>query len=442
MFEALTERLGQVFRRLSGRGRLSERDVDEALREVRLALLEADVHYRVVKTFTERVRARATGAEVLEGLAPAHQVVRIVRDELTQLLGGRAEPLRVDPPWPAVFVMVGLQGSGKTTAAGKLAHLLRRQGRRVLLVACDLQRPAAAAQLEVLARQAGVDFFGVPGGMTPPDVAKAGVAHARRGGHEVVVVDTAGRQHVDEALMAEASRIVEAAQARQVLLVVDAMTGQDAVNVAQAFVARMRIDGIVLTKLDGDARGGAALSVREVTGAPILFAGTGERLDGLEPFHPDRMAGRILGMGDVLTLIERAEQAVEAERAREMVKRLREDAFGLDDFLEQLRQVRRMGPLDQVLAMIPGLGGRLPAGLKVDERELSRIEAIIQSMTPQERRQPSIIDGSRRRRIAAGSGTTVQDVNRLLKQYEEARRMLRHLARGQGPRVGWRRGSL
>ncbi|HEY8425830.1 MAG TPA: signal recognition particle protein [Limnochordales bacterium] len=442
MFEALTERLGQVFRRLSGRGRLSERDVDEALREVRLALLEADVHYRVVKAFIERVRARAMGAEVLEGLAPAHQVVRIVRDELTQLLGGRTEPLRVDPPWPAVFVMVGLQGSGKTTAAGKLAHLLRRQGRRVLLVACDLQRPAAVQQLEVLARQAGADFFGVPGGMSPPDVAKAGVAHARRGGHEVVIVDTAGRQHVDEALMEEARRIVEAVQARQVLLVVDAMTGQDAVNVAQAFVSRMRIDGIVLTKLDGDARGGAALSVREVTGAPILFAGTGERLDGLEPFHPDRMAGRILGMGDVLTLIERAEQAVEAERAREMVKRLREDAFGLDDFLEQLRQVRRMGPLDQVLAMIPGLGGRLPAGLKVDERELSRIEAIIQSMTPQERRQPSIIDGSRRRRIAAGSGTTVQDVNRLLKQYEEARRMLRHLARGQGPRAGWMRGSL
>jgi len=442
VFEALTERLGQVFRRLSGRGRLSERDVDEALREVRLALLEADVHYRVVKAFIERVRARAMGAEVLEGLAPAHQVVRIVRDELTQLLGGRTEPLRVDPPWPAVFVMVGLQGSGKTTAAGKLAHLLRRQGRRVLLVACDLQRPAAVQQLEVLARQAGADFFGVPGGMSPPDVAKAGVAHARRGGHEVVIVDTAGRQHVDEALMEEARRIVEAVQARQVLLVVDAMTGQDAVNVAQAFVSRMRIDGIVLTKLDGDARGGAALSVREVTGAPILFAGTGERLDGLEPFHPDRMAGRILGMGDVLTLIERAEQAVEAERAREMVKRLREDAFGLDDFLEQLRQVRRMGPLDQVLAMIPGLGGRLPAGLKVDERELSRIEAIIQSMTPQERRQPSIIDGSRRRRIAAGSGTTVQDVNRLLKQYEEARRMLRHLARGQGPRAGWMRGSL
>ena len=442
MFEALTERLGQVFRRLSGRGRLSERDVDEALREVRLALLEADVHYRVVKAFIERVRARAMGAEVLEGLAPAHQVVRIVRDELTQLLGGRTEPLRVDPPWPAVFVMVGLQGSGKTTAAGKLAHLLRRQGRRVLLVACDLQRPAAVQQLEVLARQAGADFFGVPGGMSPPDVAKAGVAHARRGGHEVVIVDTAGRQHVDEALMEEARRIVEAVQARQVLLVVDAMTGQDAVNVAQAFVSRMRIDGIVLTKLDGDARGGAALSVREVTGAPILFAGTGERLDGLEPFHPDRMAGRILGMGDVLTLIERAEQAVEAERAREMVKRLREDAFGLDDFLEQLRQVRRMGPLDQVLAMIPGLGGRLPAGLRVDERELSRIEAIIQSMTPQERRQPSIIDGSRRRRIAAGSGTTVQDVNRLLKQYEEARRMLRHLARGQGPRAGWMRGSL
>ncbi|HEY8497861.1 MAG TPA: signal recognition particle protein [Limnochordales bacterium] len=442
MFEALTERLGQIFRRLSGRGRLTERDVEEALREVRLALLEADVHYQVVKRFTERVRARATGAEVLEGLAPAHQVVRIVRDELTRLLGERTQPLRLDPPWPVPLVAVGLQGSGKTTVVAKLGYLLRRQGRRVLVAACDLRRPAAVEQLRVLAEQAGVDFFAMPPPASPPDVAGAAVAHARRAGHEVVIVDTAGRQHVDDALMEEAARIVEAAQARQVLLVVDAMTGQDAINVAQAFASRMRVDGIVLTKLDGDARGGAALSVREVTGAPILFAGTGERLEALEPFHPERMAGRILGMGDVLTLIERAEQAMEAEKAREMVRRLREDSFGLDDFLEQLRQVRRMGPLDQILAMLPGVGGRLPAGLRVDERELVRIEAIIQSMTPEERRQPSIIDGSRRRRIAAGSGTTVQDVNRLLKQYEEARRMLRQLARGQGPRPGWLRGSL
>lgn len=444
MFEALTERLSQVFRRLSGRGKLSEKDVDEALREVRLALLEADVNFRVVKAFIERVRARATGAEVLEGLAPAHQVVRIVRDELTQLLGGRTQPLVLDPPWPAVVVAVGLQGSGKTTAVAKLGYLLRRRhGRRVLLAACDLQRPAAVEQLRVLAQQAGVDFFSIPpgAGVTPQDVARAAVAHARRAGHEVVIVDTAGRQHVDEEMMEQARQIVEAAQARRVLLVVDAMTGQDAVNVAQAFVSRMPVDGIILTKLDGDARGGAALSVREVTGAPILFAGVSEKLGGLEPFHPDRMASRILGMGDVLTLIERAEQAVEAQKAQELAKRLREDSFGLDDFLEQLRQVRRMGPLDQLLAMIPGLGGRIPAGLKVDEKELKRVEAIIQSMTPAERRNPSIIDGSRRRRIAAGSGTTVQDVNRLLKQYEEARRMLRQIARGQGPKLGLLRGG-
>ncbi|MEW6046976.1 MAG: signal recognition particle protein [Bacillota bacterium] len=434
MFEALTERLTEVFRRLSGRGKLSEKDVDEALREVRLALLEADVNFRVVKAFIERVRARATGAEVLEGLAPAHQVVRIVRDELTHLLGGKAQAFTLDPPWPAAVVMVGLQGCGKTTAAARLAYLLqRRQGRRVLLAACDLHRPAAIEQLRVLAAQAGANFFSAGTDLPAPEVAKAAVAHARRAGHEVVVVDTAGRQHVDEELMEEARHIVEAAQARRVLLVVDAMTGQDAVTVAQAFASRMPVDGIVLTKLDGDARGGAALSVREVTGAPIVFAGVSEKLDGLEVFHPDRMAGRILGMGDVMTLIERAEQIAEAQKAEQLVKRLREDAFDLGDFLEQLRQVRRMGPLDQILAMIPGLRSRLPANVKVDEKELARIEAIIQSMTPAERRTPSIIDGSRRRRIAAGSGATVQDVNRLLKQYEEARRMLRLAAGGQGP---------
>lgn len=430
MFEALTERLSAVFQRLGGRGRLSEKDIDEALREVRMALLEADVHFRVVKGFIERVRAKATGAEVLEGLAPAHQVVRIVRDELTLLLGGKAEPFTLDPPWPASIVLVGLQGSGKTTAAAKLAHLLRRRaGRSVLLVGADLQRPAAAEQLRILAGQAGAEFFPPELPSTPPDVARAALVHAGRTGHEVVIVDTAGRQHVDEDLMKEAARIVEAARARRVLLVVDAMTGQDAVQVARSFSGRMRIDGVVLTKLDGDARGGAALSVREVTGAPIVFAGTSERIDGLEPFHPDRMASRILGMGDVLTLIERAEREMEGTKAQDVLRRLREDAFGFDDFLEQLRQVRRMGPLEQVLSMIPGMGSRGMKGLAVDEKELSRIEAIIQSMTPTERRAPGIIDGSRRRRIARGSGTSVQDVNRLLRQYEEARRMMRLLAR-------------
>ncbi|MBE3598049.1 MAG: signal recognition particle protein [Limnochordaceae bacterium] len=427
MFEALTERLNAVFKRLSGRGRLSERDVDEALREVRLALLEADVNFRVVKGFIDRVRSRATGAEVLEGLAPAHQVVRIVRDELTALLGGKAQALVLDPPWPAVVVMVGLQGSGKTTAAAKLGYFIhKRQGRRVLLVAADLQRPAAIEQLRILSQQAGCGFFSAGQGLSAPDVARAGVACADKEGYEVVIVDTAGRQHVDEELMEEARRIVEASRARQVLLVVDAMTGQDAVNVARAFAERVGVHGVVLTKLDGDARGGAALSVREVTGAPILFAGTGERLEGLEPFYPDRMAGRILGMGDVLSLIERAEQAVRADEARSVLRKIREDSFGLDDFLDQLRQVRRMGPLDQLLSMIPGLGqAKALKGLNVDEKELNRVEAIIQSMTPSERRNPAIIDGSRRRRIAAGSGTRVQDVNRLLRQYEEARRMMR-----------------
>lgn len=435
MFTALTKRLSEALRGLTGRGRLSPRDVDEALREVRLALLEADVNFRVVKEFVERVRARAVGAQVLESLHPAHQVVKVVRDELTELLGGRAVPFVLDPPWPVPVVLVGLQGSGKTTTVAKLGLHLKRKGRRVLLAACDLRRPAAVQQLQTLASQAELDCFAFPGATDPVRVARDALEHARRAGYEVLLIDTAGRLHVDEEAMREAARIAEAVQARRILLVLDGMTGQDAVQAAAAFRSALAVDGVILTKLDGDARGGAALSVRAVTGVPILFAGVGEKLDGLEPFHPDRMAGRILGMGDVLSLIERAEQAVQEEQARAMVRRLREDQFGLDDYLDQLRQLRRMGPLEQVLAMIPGLGSRLPKEMQVDEGELARAEAIILSMTPAERRNPSIIDASRRRRIARGSGTQVQDVNRLLKQFEQSRQLLRRMLK-QGPLPG------
>ncbi|HEY8487060.1 MAG TPA: signal recognition particle protein [Limnochordales bacterium] len=441
MFAALSQRLAEVLKRLAGRGRLSPQDVEQALKEVRMALLEADVHFRVVKEFTERVRQRAVGQEVLESLSPAHQVVKIVRDELTQLLGGTHVGFTVEPPWPAVVALVGLQGSGKTTTAAKLARHLRARGRRVLLVGCDLRRPAAVDQLATLARQAGVEFFGPQGARDGVEVARRAVAHARQNGYEVVVLDTAGRLHVDEELMEELERLAREVTPARTLLVVDAMMGQDAVQSAQAFASRIHLDGLVLTKLDGDSRGGAALSVRAVTGAPVVFAGTGEKLDQLEPFYPDRMAARILGMGDVLSLIERAEQAVDRERAQQLVQHLREDRFGLDDYLGQLRQLRRMGPLEQVLSMIPGLRGRLAARPEVDEKELVRMEAIILSMTPEERRNPSIIDASRRRRIARGSGTQVQDVNRLLRQFDELQRLMRRMvksAKGKEAGLPWR----
>ena len=429
MFAALSQRLSEVFRRLSGRGRLSAEDVEAALREVRLALLEADVHYRVVKDFVESVRRRAVGDEVLQSLTPAQQVIRIVRDQLRELLGGQTPEFGVSGPWPACVLLVGLQGAGKTTTAAKLALWLKGRGRRVLLVACDLRRPAAVDQLHSLARRVGVDFFGPGESRDAVEVARRALEHARRSGHEVVVLDSAGRLHVDEALMEEAARLAQAVDARHTLLVVDAMTGQDAVNAASAFAARCRLDGVILTKLDGDSRGGAALSVRAVTGAPVVFVGTGERLEALEPFRPDRMASRILGMGDVLSLIERAEQALQADQVASVMQHLREDRFGLDDYLEHLRQLRRMGPLDQILSLIPGLRQRLPAGQQPDERELIRTEAIILSMTPKERRNPSIIDASRRRRIAAGSGTRVQDVNRVLRQFEEMQRLMRRVVR-------------
>ncbi len=428
MFETLQNRLQEIFTRLTGRGVLSEADVDAVLREVRLALLEADVNFRVAKEFTDRVRQAAIGAQITKSLSPGQQVVKLVHQELIRLLGGSARELRFAPAPPTVFMLVGLHGTGKTTTAGKLAYRLRRRGRRPLLVATDLRRPAAITQLQVVGHQAEVPVFAQERARDPLTVAQAAVEEARRLGYDVVIIDSAGRQHIDDELMDELRRMREAIAPHEVLLVVDAMIGQDAVAMAARFHQTLSVDGIILSKLDGDARGGATLSVVEVTGCPVLFAGTGEKLEALEPFHPDRIASRILGMGDVLTLIEKAQESVDAQAAAEMERKLRRAEFTLEDFQAQLRQVRSMGPLDRLLELVPGVGARMKglAG-QVDERALARIEAMINSMTPEERRHPQIIDGSRRRRIARGSGTTIQDVNRLLRQFEEARRLLKQV---------------
>lgn len=444
MFSALGERLQGVLARLKGRGKLSEKDVEAALREVRLALLEADVNYKVARDFVTRVKERAVGAEVLESLTPGQQVVKIVYEELCALMGGERAPLRLKGKAgdPAVILLAGLQGSGKTTSAAKLAVYLKRQGRRPLLVACDVYRPAAMKQLKVLGEQIQVPVYADETSRDPLAIARAALEHARREHHDVVIVDTAGRLHIDEELMDEIAALKDLLQPDEVLLVVDAMTGQEAVNVAKSFDERLNLDGVILTKLDGDARGGAALSVKAVTGKPIKFTGVGEKTDALEPFHPDRMARRILGMGDVLSLIEKAEQSIDQATRERMAERLRSAQFDLEDFLEQLRQVRNMGPLDQLLGMIPGFSSaKQLQGLQIDERELKRVEAIIQSMTPEERRNPDIIDGSRRRRIAAGSGTKVQDVNRLLKQFEQTRKMIKQLG-GWEKRAKKARGPL
>ncbi|MCL6498554.1 MAG: signal recognition particle protein [Firmicutes bacterium] len=440
MFEALQERLAGVFRRLSGRGVLRPEDVDAAVREVRLALLEADVHVQVVRDFIARVREAAVGREVWKSLTPAQQVVQVVYEELVRLLGGEHRELVPAPRPPTVVLLCGLHGTGKTTQAAKLALYLRKRGRRPLLVAADLQRPAAVRQLQVVGERAGVPVF-APALTDPAEVARSAVDHARSAGYDFVLVDTAGRVHVDDDLLQELRRVRDAAAAHYVLLVVDAMTGQEAVRVARRFHEALTIDGVVLTKLDGDARGGAALSVVAAVGRPVMFVGTGEKLEALEPFHPDRMASRILGMGDVLTLVERAREAVDAQRAAELERKLRRAEFTLEDFREQLRQVRRMGPLESLLELIPGvaaLRGRRPEADE-QERELKRMEAILDSMTPEERRDPSILNASRKRRIARGSGTTVQDVNRLLKQFEEAKRMMRELERmgRRGKRPLW-----
>jgi signal recognition particle subunit SRP54 len=425
MFSSLGEKLQETFKRLKGKGKLTEQDVDAALREVRVALLEADVNFKVVKDFVKRIRERAVGQEVLANLNPAHQVVKIVRDELTALMGGENARLNIAPKPPAVIMLVGLQGSGKTTTAAKLCVLLKKQGRRPLLVAADVYRPAAIRQLEVLGGQIQVPVYSSD--KSPVGIATGAFEEAVRKGNDTVVIDTAGRLHINEELMKELDLIKKSVKPHEILLVADAMTGQDAVTVAETFHKRLELDGVVLTKLDGDTRGGAALSIREVTGCPIKFAGVGEKLDMLEPFHPDRMADRILGMGDVLTLIEKAQDTFDIQQASEMQKRIKSADFNLEDFLVQLRQFKKMGPLEQVLGMLPGFGNmkKVRDQFQLDERDLVLTEAIINSMTAEERRRPDVIDGSRRRRIAHGSGTTVQDVNRLLKQFGQTKKLIR-----------------
>jgi signal recognition particle subunit SRP54 len=435
MFDSLSDRLRKTLGNLTGRGRIGEADVDAAMREIRLSLLEADVNFKVVKDFVARVRERAVGSEVLESITAGQQIVKIVNDELVALLsaGDRVFQLTGNP---AVVAMVGLQGSGKTTSTAKLARHVIKQGRRPLLVAADPYRPAAADQLETLGRQLDVPVYRAPAGTKVVDIAKGGVEAAKRQVRDVVILDTAGRLTVDEALMAEIAAVNEAVQPVETLLVVDAMTGQEAVAVAQAFVAAVPVTGLILTKIDGDARGGAALSISAVTGVPVKFMGTGEKTDALEVFHPDRLAGRILGMGDVLTLVERAQEVVDQKQAAQMEEKLRKASFTLEDFLDQLQQVQKMGPLGQIMGMIPGMGGMAnEAQAAVDRGDLKRIEAIIRAMTPAERRDPHLLNGSRRRRIAAGSGTTLTDVNRLVKQFTEMQKLMKQLAGSGGRRA-------
>jgi signal recognition particle subunit SRP54 len=436
MLESLSTRLQGIFDRLGGRGRLTEENIQEALREVRIALLEADVNFKVVRAFIDRVRARAVGQDVLRSLTPAQQVVKVVHDELVELLGGSGHRLAMAPHPPTVVMLIGLQGSGKTTTAAKLARLYAKQGQHPILAAADTYRPAAMDQLRTLGGQLGVPVVGTPG-QTPLEICRAARDEAAARGLTPLILDTAGRLHIDEAMLDELKAIRREITPHHVLLVVDAMTGQDAVTVAERFNQAVGIDAVVLTKMDGDSRGGAALSVRHVTGRPIAFVGVGEKAEALEPFHPDRVASRILGMGDVLSLVERAQATVDQEKAQALVRKLREDAFTLDDFREQLHQLRRMGPLDQVLGMLP-FGKMLrgaPAELAGEQADLTRFDAIIASMTPGERQTPEIINGSRRQRIARGSGTTVQDVNRLLKQFAQLRKMMKQL-KGMDGRLG------
>ena len=425
-FESLTEKLAATFKRLRGKGRLSESDVKQAMKEIKMALLEADVNFKVVKSFIASVSQRAVGADVMESLTPAQMIVKIVNEELTALMGGGESKLAISSTPPTVVMLVGLQGAGKTTNGAKLAGLMKKQGKRPLLAACDIYRPAAIQQLEVVGGQLDLPVFQM-GQANPVDIARAAVEHAKRHGNDMVFLDTAGRLHVDEQLMDELRAIKAAVSPTEILLVVDAMIGQDAVTAAKAFDDALDIDGVMLTKLDGDARGGAALSIRAVTGKPIKFAGTGEKLDNIEVFHPDRMASRILGMGDVLSLIEKAEQTLDAKKAAEQLERLRKNKFTLSDFYDQLKQLKGMGDLQDIASMLPGMGSK-KMDLSVDEKGLARTEAIIQSMTPYERENPSVLNSSRKKRIAAGSGTQVVDVNRLLKQFEGIQQLTRQFA--------------
>lgn len=437
MFESISEKFQTIFRKLGMRGRLTEKNIQEGLREVRLALLEADVHYKVVKDFMEKVSARAVGQEVIKSVTPAQQIIKIVHDALAELMGPADSSLPLDPGAPSVIMMVGLQGTGKTTTCAKLARYLAGKGKQPCLVAADLQRPAAVEQLVVLGKQIAVPVYSEASGR-PVRICERSVGFAREQGRNVVVLDTAGRLHIDEPLMQELREIAQAVSPRQVLLVVDAMTGQDAVQSAKQFQEKLGIDGVILTKLDGDARGGAAMSVRAVTGKPIKFVGVGEKLEGFEEFHPDRMASRILGMGDVVSLVERAQAAVDQEKAAKTLEKMRKDELDLDDMLGQLEQVRKMGPLKEILGMIPGLGS-LVGKQEVDEKQFGRIEAILRSMTRQERAHPELIDGSRRARISRGSGTTAAEVNSLLRQFRDMKKMFHQITKLGGV-VGGKKG--
>lgn len=438
-FEGLTEKLSSAFKKLRNKGRLSEADVKEAMREIRLALLEADVSYKVVKDFIKRVTEKAVGTEVLESLTPAQAIVKIVNQELIDLMGGDSTKITIASQPPTVVMMVGLQGAGKTTNAAKLAGLMRKQnGKRPLLVACDIYRPAAIQQLEVVGKQLDIPVFQM-GQENPVTIAQAAIEHAKKHGNDMVFLDTAGRLHVDETLMAELQSIKEAVHPSEILLVVDAMIGQDAVNAAKAFDEALDIDGVVLTKLDGDARGGAALSIKAVTGKPIKFVGMGEKLDNIEVFHPDRMASRILGMGDVLTLIEKAEQQFDQQKAQELAEKLKKNRFTLQDYYDQLVQVKGMGSVEELLGMMPGINAKALEGATINEKALTRTEAIILSMTPQERENPSILNSSRKKRIAAGCGLQVVDVNRLLKEFGMMQQMTKQMTKQMSKLTGKRR---
>ena len=428
MFQSLTDKLANAFKKFRSKGRLTEADVREGMREIKLALLEADVNYKVVRDFVKNVTERAVGETVLESLLPAQQIVKIVNEELIRLMGGDSPKLEISPAPPTVYMMVGLQGAGKTTHAGKIAGMMKKKGKRPLLVACDVYRPAAIEQLKVVGESVGVPVFAMGGKVNPVEIARAGVEHAKKNAYDLVILDTAGRLHIDEALMEELRRIKETVHPTEILLTIDAMLGQDAVNVAESFNNLLDITGVVLTKMDGDTRGGAALSVRYITGKPIKLVGTGEKLDAIELFHPDRIASRILGMGDILSLIEKAEAAYDEKNAAELERKIRESSFTLEDFLDQFKQLKKMGNLDQLLSMMPGMKPGALKDVNVDEKQVARTEAIILSMTPRERANPDILNGSRRRRIASGSGTSVEDVNRLLKQFEQTKKMMKQFS--------------
>ncbi len=428
MFQSLSDKLANAFKKFRNRGRLTEADVKEGMREIKLALLEADVNFKVVREFVKRVSERAVGSDVLESLLPAQQIVKIVNEELVELMGRENAKLEISSAPPTVIMMCGLQGAGKTTHAAKLAGMYKKKGKNPLLVACDVYRPAAIDQLKVVGEQLSIPVFEMGSNISPVEIARAGIVHAKKHGHDMVFIDTAGRLHIDEKLMGELEDIKAAVNPTEILLVIDAMLGQDAVNVAESFNGMLDITGVVLTKMDGDTRGGAALSVRYVTGKPIKFIGTGEKLDTIEPFYPDRIASRILGMGDVLSLIEKAEQAIDEKKAAELERKMRESTFTLDDFLEQFRQIKSMGSLDQLMGMIPGMNAGALKDAQIDEKQMARTEAIILSMTPQEREKPDIINASRKKRIAAGCGLGVEEVNKLLRQFEQMRKMMKQFS--------------